>query len=109
MYNCSDVAKVKDHVPLFLFSCKISQKRQEIATLQSSLQKQREEESALEEQLQTSIEESEIMQNKLQQEIDHMTAQVNEVLYRNFEEEAALRQVRNPPDNERFQGTFTFN
>lgn len=71
----------------------ISQKTQEIKTLQSSLQKKRKEENAVEEQLQNSIKESETMQNKLKQEVDHMSAQVYHVLYKNFEEEAALRQV----------------
>lgn len=47
----------------------------------------------MEEQLQTTTEELETVQKKLYQEFDEMSAQLNDLSQRNFEEEAALRRV----------------
>lgn len=81
------------HLSAFIFVQQISQKNQQIQSLQSFLQEKKKEASALAKQHQSIIEASQETQNRVQQEIDQLTAQLNSLIVGNRQAERALQEV----------------
>lgn len=90
---CLHVAREVTHLSAFLFVQQISQKNQQIQSLQSFLQEKKKKASTLAKQHQSIIEASEETQSRVQQEIDQLTAQLNSLILGDRQAERALQEV----------------